>query len=95
MHKRLLNDEKLIRRILKRYHALLSALSSPSDDVTSQTQAEELRQFIQIDLASFMLLMQKSALVDQAEMMQVAEYEANKARISASTRDHVFIMFKS
>jgi THO complex subunit 7 len=74
---RLNNDEKALRRVIKKYHAFTSAQPDAEEDA---------REAFLVELATFELALKKSLLVCQAETRQVEEYERERRKIGTSIR---------
>ncbi|TFL05946.1 Tho complex subunit 7-domain-containing protein [Pterulicium gracile] len=88
IHVRLGNDERPIRRVVKKFytytslahisHANSDALASTEEDVQKLEEAQEA---LLVELAQFRLILKKSATVCDAEARQVEEYKKEKQRI--------------
>ncbi|KZV97311.1 hypothetical protein EXIGLDRAFT_764601 [Exidia glandulosa HHB12029] len=74
IHSRLMNDERVLRRLAKRFHAVAQ---SPA----SSTAHEKERESLLDDLAAFQSQLATRALVCDAERRQVLHYEAERKRI--------------
>ncbi|KZV80547.1 hypothetical protein EXIGLDRAFT_732702 [Exidia glandulosa HHB12029] len=74
IHSRLMNDERVLRRLAKRFHAVAQ---SPA----SSTAREKERESLLDDLAAFQSQLATRALVCDAERRQVLHYEAERKRI--------------
>lgn len=73
-----MNDERPLKRLMKKFHTF-STISDSTEDV------EDAREAFLIELASFQLLLKKSAMICEAEARQVEEYQRERQRIGAFT----------
>ena len=80
IHSRITNDEKIIKKVVKRFHNYASVAFTPSPE-TSTATVDDARENFLIDLASFHLSLKKAVLVCEAEARQVEEYEREKQKI--------------
>lgn len=99
---RITNDERPLRRVLKKFHSytslshtpLVPALGSPSPD---DDLVEDAREAFLVELASFQLSLQKSSMICEAEARQVEEYQRERHRIgersTCPSAAHVLIVF--
>lgn len=81
---RIQNDEKALRRVARKFHTyscLAHTPLVPSPTHEKLGSAEDAREAFLIELASFQLTLKKSAMICEAEIRQVQEYEQEKARI--------------
>ncbi|KAJ3778923.1 Tho complex subunit 7-domain-containing protein [Lentinula raphanica] len=83
---RITNDERPIKRIIKKFHQYVHASHSPllpsvPPNLTTNGSAEDAREAFLVELASFQLLLQKYAMICEAEARQVEEYHREKQRI--------------
>ncbi|PFH51401.1 hypothetical protein AMATHDRAFT_74955 [Amanita thiersii Skay4041] len=85
IHVRITNDERPLRRIIKKFHSYTALSHTPIVPPISQTEGsvtiEDAREAFLVELASFQLLLKKSAMICEAEVRQVAEYKREKQRI--------------
>lgn len=84
VYARLANDEKALRRVIKKFHAYTSVSHTPNGSEGSHATADDARDAFLTELASFELSLQKNVLVCEAEARQVEEYERERSRIGAS-----------
>ncbi|KAK0206388.1 Tho complex subunit 7-domain-containing protein [Desarmillaria ectypa] len=73
---RITNDERYLRRVIKKFHNYTSIAQGSSAE--SKQDAKEA--FI-VELSTFRLALKKSAMVCEAEARQVEEYQREKLRI--------------
>ncbi|KAG7449066.1 uncharacterized protein BT62DRAFT_979139 [Guyanagaster necrorhizus] len=73
---RITNDERYLRRVIKKFHNYASVAHGSSAE--SKQDAKEA--FI-VELSTFRLALKKSAMVCEAEARQVEEYQREKLRI--------------
>ncbi|KAK0468190.1 Tho complex subunit 7-domain-containing protein [Desarmillaria tabescens] len=73
---RITNDERYLRRVIKKFHNYASLAQGSSAE--SKQDAKEA--FI-VELSTFRLALKKSAMVCEAEARQVEEYQSEKLRI--------------
>ena len=90
VHARITNDERPLRRVIKKFHQYQSVVREPivphSNDEgqdKDQEKSVQAREAFLIELASFQLLLKKSMLICEAEARQVEEYQREKQRIGA------------
>ena len=88
-YRRLEVDERNVRKISKKFQTYAMALRSHQEKVAPESgetsgidPLDEPRRALEVELGAFLLVMQKSSLVVQAEIMQAQEYEESKERIS-------------
>ncbi|KAH7097472.1 hypothetical protein BKA62DRAFT_716437, partial [Auriculariales sp. MPI-PUGE-AT-0066] len=75
IHSRLMNDERIVRRIARRFNSLVSAASS------SNTPDAAEREALLADIALLQCQIATRELTCRAEEQQVQEYEAERLRI--------------
>jgi hypothetical protein len=85
IHTRITNDERSLRRVLKKFHnytavAYNPIIPSPSVDYDN-VSIEDAREAFLVELASFHLSLKKSIMICEAEARQVEEYQREKQRI--------------
>ena len=73
-----------MRKVIKKFHTYvfaseLGGIAHNTDE--GEISADEAREGLLAELATFQMMLQKSALVCQAEARQVVEYEKEKERI--------------
>ncbi|KAL0949379.1 hypothetical protein HGRIS_009448 [Hohenbuehelia grisea] len=84
---RITNDERPLRRVIKKFQTYISLVTSPVTGVSadqntpSAATLEDAREAFLMELASFQLLLKKNAMICEAEARQVEEYHREKARI--------------
>ncbi|EAU84668.2 hypothetical protein CC1G_00187 [Coprinopsis cinerea okayama7 len=78
---RITNDERPLRRVLKRFHGYVAAVCPPGPVTTSASSIEDAREAFLVELASYQLSLKKSAMVCEAETRQVEEYRRERQRI--------------
>ena len=85
IHTRIINDEKALRRMAKKFHnyTTLAYDSSVAPQPGSPTSLEEARDAFLIDLATFHQSLRKNLMVCEAEARQVEEYKRERERIGA------------
>jgi THO complex subunit 7 len=84
---RITNEERPLKRVIKKFHSYTSVAHKPvvplqlpsGHDLTSAI--EDAREAFLVELASFELLLKKSALICEAEARQVEEYQREKEKI--------------
>ncbi|KAE9410182.1 hypothetical protein BT96DRAFT_984485 [Gymnopus androsaceus JB14] len=88
VHARITNEERPLKRVLKRFHQYTNAahptalsLPSPNGPTGLNGSVEDAREAFLVELASFQLLLKKSAMICEAEARQVEEYQREKQRI--------------
>jgi len=84
IHSRITNDERALRRVLKKFinytTVAYSAVNSPGSDQSSLA-AEDAREAFLLELSSFSLQLKKAVMVCEAEARQVEEYYRERQRI--------------
>ena len=79
---RITNDERPLRRVIKKFHGYTSLSHPPIvPPITPNGSLEDAREAFLVDLASFQLLMKKSAMICEAEARQVEEYQRERRRL--------------
>ena len=83
IHSRITNDEKVLKKVLKRFHTYASVAHPlhPPETRPEQTAIEEAKELFRVELESFHLTLKKAVLVCEAESRQVEQYEREKQRI--------------
>ncbi|KAL4076119.1 Tho complex subunit 7-domain-containing protein [Scleroderma yunnanense] len=82
IHTRITNDERPLRRIVKKFHAYASlAHTSPVQSSHAGGSIDDAREAFLIELSSFELSLKKSLMVCEAESRQVEEYQRERQRI--------------
>ncbi|KAH9482796.1 hypothetical protein JR316_0004896 [Psilocybe cubensis] len=79
-------DERPLRRMVKKFHNYTSLSHTPIVPVYSPTPTpsnavEDAKEAFLVELASFQLLMKKSAMICEAEARQVEEYHRERERL--------------
>ncbi|KAF7965198.1 hypothetical protein HWV62_45222 [Athelia sp. TMB] len=78
---RITNDERPLRRVVKKFHHYTSVAHTPVVSSSSSTSIEDAREAFLVEVASFQLTMKKSMMICDAETRQVEEYERERTRI--------------
>ena len=81
---RITNDERPLRRVIKKFHGYTSLSHPPIvPPITpnGSSSLEDAREAFLVDLASFQLLMKKSAMICEAEARQVEEYQRERQKL--------------
>ena len=83
IHSRITNDEKVLKKVLKRFHTYASVAHPlhPPETRPEQATIEEAKELFRVELESFHLTLKKAVLVCEAERRQVEQYEREKQRI--------------
>lgn len=83
IHTRITNDERPLRRVVKKFHNYTSVAHTPVVPSSSNgsTSIEDAREAFLVEVASFQLTMKKSMMICGAEARQVEEYERERTRI--------------
>ena len=84
IHSRITNDERALRRVVKKFinytTVAYSATDSPGSDQSSSA-VEDAREAFLLELSSFSLQLKKAVMVCEAEARQVEEYYRERQRI--------------
>jgi THO complex subunit 7 len=84
IHSRITNDERALRRVVKKFinytTVAYSAVDSPGSDQSSSA-VEDAREAFLLELSSFSLQLKKAVMVCEAEARQVEEYYRERQRI--------------
>jgi hypothetical protein len=84
IHSRITNDERALRRVVKKFTNYTtvahSQVDSPSSDQMSSA-VEDAREAFLLELSSFSLQLRKAMMVCEAEARQVDEYYRERQRI--------------
>jgi len=84
IHSRITNDERALRRVIKKFSnystVAYSQVDSPSSDQSSSA-VEDAREAFLLELSSFSLQLKKAVMVCEAEARQVEEYYRERQRI--------------
>ena len=82
---RITNDERPLRRVIKKFHSYASLahppIVPPAPGTTTPTSLDDAREAFLVELASYQLALKKSAMICDAETRQVDEYQREKERI--------------
>ncbi|KAF8897685.1 Tho complex subunit 7-domain-containing protein [Infundibulicybe gibba] len=83
---RITNDERPLRRVIKKFHNYTSVSHTPivpwvSPDGSPPPSVEEAREAFLLELSSFELLLKKSDMICKAEVRQVEEYQKERQRL--------------
>lgn len=82
IHTRITNDERPLRRVVKKFHNYASLVHHPFVPLGSSSgTVEDAREAFLIELASFELALKKSMMVCEAERRQVEEYQREREKI--------------
>ena len=78
-------DERPLRRMIKKFHSYTSLSNTPIVPIvgTPASSIQDARESFLLELASFQLLMKKSAMICEAEARQVEEYQRERQRLGA------------
>jgi THO complex subunit 7 len=95
IHSRITNDERPLRRVVKKFHNYTAATLDPINPLSHSSGGHntvvELREAFLVELASFQLSLKKSAMICEAEARQVEEYNRERRRIGWA----LFMLFMS
>jgi THO complex subunit 7 len=99
IHTRITNDERPLRRVIKKFHNYTALAFSPVVPIVrpwsgGQSSKDEAREAFLVELASFQLSLKKSAMICEAEARQVEEYKRERQRIGALDLSHVARRFR-
>lgn len=83
IHTRITNDERPLRRVVKKFHNYTSVAHTPvvPSNSSGSSSIEDAREAFLVEVASFQLTMKKSMMICGAEARQVEEYERERTRI--------------
>ncbi|KAF8631537.1 hypothetical protein AX15_002293 [Amanita polypyramis BW_CC] len=82
IHVRITNDERPLRRIIKKFHNYTALSHKPIVPVIpSAGTIDDAREAFLVELASFQLLLRKNAMICEAEARQVEEYKRERQKI--------------
>lgn len=81
IHTRITNDERALRRIVKKFHNYASLAHTPLLPPTHGGSVDDAREAFLVELASFELALKKSLMICEAESRQVEEYQRERNRI--------------
>ncbi|KZT60741.1 hypothetical protein CALCODRAFT_428741, partial [Calocera cornea HHB12733] len=81
IHNRLLNDERVIRRLTRKFHAY-STKARPTPYASSSSILGDLRDAFLSELAQYQVFLRKTTLQCQAEQRQVLAYQQERDRIA-------------
>ncbi|KAK7054210.1 Tho complex 7 [Favolaschia claudopus] len=81
---RITNDERPLRRVIKKFHAYTALSYAPPGTraPNASGSVDDAREAFLVELASFQLLLRKSVMICEAEARQVEEYQREKERIN-------------
>jgi len=87
IHSRITNDERALRRVVKKFSNYTVAYSQadPPGPDQSSSAVEDAREAFLLELSSFSLQLKKAVMVCEAEARQVEEYYREKQRIGECT----------
>lgn len=83
---RITNDERPLKRVIKKFHNYTSISYTPVVPAVvpaggSATTADDAREAFLVELATFQLSLKKSVMICEAEARQVEEYQRERQRI--------------
>ncbi|KAH0839926.1 Tho complex subunit 7-domain-containing protein [Lanmaoa asiatica] len=81
IHTRITNDERALRRIVKKFHNYASLAHTPLLPPAHGGSVDDAREAFLVELASFELALKKSLMICEAESRQVEEYQRERHRI--------------
>jgi THO complex subunit 7 len=81
IYTRITNDERPLRRVVKKFHNYTSLVHHPLVPSSSSGTVEDAREACLIELSSFELALKKSMMVCEAERRQVEEYQREREKI--------------
>jgi THO complex subunit 7 len=81
-----MNDERPLRRLVRKFHAFSSQAQSTSPEPSDSAQVEEAKRNFLLELATYQMNLRRSALSCQAESRQVTEYQREKERLGGFFR---------
>ncbi|KAF8557009.1 hypothetical protein OG21DRAFT_1475713 [Imleria badia] len=81
IHTRITNDERALRRIVKKFHNYASLAHTSLLPPTQGGSVDDAREAFLVELASFELALKKSLMICEAESRQVEEYQRERHRI--------------
>jgi THO complex subunit 7 len=79
-----MNDERPLRRLVRKFHAFSLQARNASPDSSDSTQVEDAKRSFLIELATYQMNLRRNALSCQAESRQVMEYKHEKERLGKS-----------
>ena len=88
IHSRITNDERALRRVVKKfsnYTTVVHSQTDPPGSDQSSSVVEDAREAFLLELSSFSLQLKKAVMVCEAEARQVEEYYREKQRIGECT----------
>ncbi|KAG6821577.1 hypothetical protein H0H93_000086 [Arthromyces matolae] len=87
---RITNDERPLKRVMKKFHNYTSLSHPPIVPVvaTSEQTLDDAREAFLLDLASFHLSLKKGVMICEAETRQVEEYQRERQEIE---REHTVL----
>ena len=88
IHARITNDERPLRRVIKKFHSYASVAHEPivpAGAGANRATVEDAREAFIVELESFHLSLKKGAMICEAEARQVDEYLREKQRIGKPT----------
>lgn len=81
IHTRITNDERALRRIVKKFHNYASLAHTSLLPPTQGGSIDDAREAFLVELAAFELVLKKSLMICEAESRQVEEYQRERHRI--------------
>ena len=92
IHARITNDERPLRRVIKKFHNYTAVAHVPIVPVIggdgSQATVDDAREAFIVELESFHLSLKKSVMICEAEARQVEEYLKGKQKIGKLASIH-------
>jgi len=86
---RITNDERPLKRVIKKFHNYASLAAPPIVPTAgSTTSVDDARETFLVELRSYQLSLKKAAMICDAETRQVEEYQLEKERIGEFEHPH-------
>ena len=87
IHSRITNDERALRRVVKKFSNYTTVAYSQADPGSDQSSSavDDAREAFLLEISSFSLQLKKAVMVCEAEARQVEEYYREKQRIGVCT----------
>lgn len=95
IHTRIANDERALRRIVKKFHNYASLAHIPLLPPAHGGSVDDAREAFLVELASFELALKKSLMICEAESRQVEEYQRERNRIGACSNPLAVVFFST
>lgn len=84
IHTRITNDERALRRLVKKFHNYASLAHTPLLPPAHGGTVDDAREAFLVELSSFELALKKSLMICEAESRQVEEYQRERHKIGTS-----------